>query len=623
MTPLPRRAARLLAAGLVLAAGALSLPPATAADAETETETGRMLLVLDSSGSMKEPAAGGSTKIAAAKQALGRVVAGLPDDAEVGLRVFGAEVFSRDEPGACTDSQLVVRPDTDNRTELRDAVAAYEPYGETPIAHALQQAARDLGGEGARSIVLVSDGIATCDPDPCVVARDLRAAGIDLRIDVVGLSVDSATRGQLSCIARAGGGEYYDADSADDIVEQLETATTRALRPFETDGTPIEGGTDIDPTAVEAGGWTDTLGGTESDESTRWYRFERTTTRSTLHVGVSSLGVGARDALTVAVADETGRRCSSGLATKQIVSGALLSTGTTAGPGSRSQGGECDDGALLVQVERNQTLGDAGETPYTLELVEEPAVSGTDGLPAAVETLSEVPQPAPVSGDAEPSVGGSSFATAPEVAPGAYTGEIVPGETQVWKVPVEWGQSLGARIVVPESTGALREAIGIQGPFAQLSVLNPLRTDVATLGGTNTGFAAGGRGVLSDATGEVRYLNRAAGNAADLAGDYYIAYATDESTDSAGVPMPFRLEVTVDGEPAGEPAYADDATPPTASAPTEDPQAEEGAQASAASADAPADDDSGLPVRLLAAGGLGVLAVAAVGGGVLLLRRSR
>lgn len=84
--------------------------------------TGRMMLVLDSSGSMKEKASGGQTKIAAAKQALGEVISSLPADQAVGLRVYGAKVFSRDDAGACKDSQKVVDPATDNRDALRRAV---------------------------------------------------------------------------------------------------------------------------------------------------------------------------------------------------------------------------------------------------------------------------------------------------------------------------------------------------------------------------------------------------------------------------------------------------------------------------------------------------------------------
>src|SRR6478735_259230 len=160
------------AGGLGAASAASGTGSTTDAGTETDTDYARMILVLDSSGSMAEPA-GSSTKIEAARQALGTVVDGLPDEAYVGLRVYGATVFSRDQKGACTDSQLVVDPATDNRDELRSALEQYQPYGETPIGDALRKAARDIGGESTRSIVLVSDGIATCEPDPCVVAGEL------------------------------------------------------------------------------------------------------------------------------------------------------------------------------------------------------------------------------------------------------------------------------------------------------------------------------------------------------------------------------------------------------------------------------------------------------------------
>ncbi|MEJ7756954.1 MAG: VWA domain-containing protein [Nocardioidaceae bacterium] len=180
------------------------------------------MLVLDSSGSMAEPAGGGGTKIDAAKSALRTLVNDLPDEAEVGLRVFGAEVFSRTDPGSCEDTQQVVEPGTDNRDQLLDAIGDYKPYGETPIPNALREAAADLGDEGPRSIVLVSDGESTCAPDPCKVAAELADQGINLQIDVVGLSVSGNARNQLQCVADKGNGTYYDADDADAIVDQAD-----------------------------------------------------------------------------------------------------------------------------------------------------------------------------------------------------------------------------------------------------------------------------------------------------------------------------------------------------------------------------------------------------------------
>lgn len=137
----------LLLTGL-MGAGLYGSASAEPADGETAGEQGRTMLVLDSSGSMAGAAGGGKTKIEAAKSALRTVVKGLPADANVGLRVFGAEVYSRNDPGACQDSQVVVKPGVDNRDALLDELGKYKPYGETPIPHALREAAKDLGEGG-------------------------------------------------------------------------------------------------------------------------------------------------------------------------------------------------------------------------------------------------------------------------------------------------------------------------------------------------------------------------------------------------------------------------------------------------------------------------------------------
>ena len=60
----------------------------------------RMVFVLDSSGSMKEKTPGGEVKIDAAKKALNQVVGQIPSNFAVGLRLFGAKVFSRDDKGS-------------------------------------------------------------------------------------------------------------------------------------------------------------------------------------------------------------------------------------------------------------------------------------------------------------------------------------------------------------------------------------------------------------------------------------------------------------------------------------------------------------------------------------------
>ncbi|WP_165355059.1 vWA domain-containing protein [Nocardioides oleivorans] len=610
--------------------------------AGTDTDYARMVLVLDSSGSMAEPAGSGGTKIEAAKRALGTVVDGLPDDAYVGLRVYGAKVFSRDQQGACTDSQLVVDPATDNRDELRSALQQYEPYGETPIGYALRQAARDIGGESTRSIVLVSDGIATCEPDPCVVAGELAQQGIDLQIDVVGLSVDAKARAQLRCVAAKGNGTYYDADDADDIVESLQTATDRALRPFALEGTPLAGGDSASPTPVEVGLWSDSVG-TTSRTSERWFSYTRTMPGSTVRVGIASLGGDPEEWDTVQLATSTplGGTCGTDSGFKNIISSELLGAEVAVGAPQGSDDCATSD-EILISVSRSLGNLGRGKAPYSLQVAEEPPVDGT-ALPEADDWNGLVLDPPDVPGKPGRVDGGDSFATAPVLTDGAYRGTIVPGETQAFRVELAYGQTLSARVLVPPAGPALRDEVGFQGPFGSLNVYSPMRGQVTMSGDgiKTTGFAAGSSSdVLGVQTPQVRYNNRdsSASVGSSLPGYYYLVYAADADSSGRSYEMPFRLEMQVRGEESGAPEYADgqalltgsdgplgepvatteataDPSEPEGTAGSEEP---DGVQSSAA------DDPGGVSTgTLLAAGGLCAVALGCVGVALALLRGRR
>ena len=105
----------------------------TAAAPAYAAEDAKLVLVLDSSGSMAERV-GGDTKISIAKSALRTVIGRLPAEARVGLRVYGATVENRGDKGACTDSQLVVPIGTGNRQELRDGDQEVPPVrGDTNL----------------------------------------------------------------------------------------------------------------------------------------------------------------------------------------------------------------------------------------------------------------------------------------------------------------------------------------------------------------------------------------------------------------------------------------------------------------------------------------------------------
>ena len=373
-----------LGAGLVL-----GLPSSAAAgsavsnDDEVDTAYGRMMLVLDSSGSMAEKTPSGVTRIAAAKTALGEVVDDLPDEAAVGLRVYGATVFSKNDAGACTDSQQVVEPGTDNREDLRAAIASYEPYGETPIGYALREAAKDIGGEGNRSIVLVSDGEATCAPDPCEVASEITRSGIDLQVDVVGLDVTGSAREQLQCVAENGNGTYYDADNADELADSLDRVAERAVRPFTFSGTPIDGSSDpATPTPITAGEWTDEIGPDRDVEGNRYYTFDRTMPGSTVHFSATTAGnVGSWEGIFVDVGTPDGSSCGNEQNNRSIDGSVLLGALTTTPTESDDPEDPCRTSqTLLIEVGRDDNEA-TENAPMALKVMEEPPVDTVAGLP--------------------------------------------------------------------------------------------------------------------------------------------------------------------------------------------------------------------------------------------------
>lgn len=621
----------------VLAATLAALTPHPGAHAEgpaAETDYSRMILVLDSSGSMAEPA-GSTTKIEAAKQALGTVVEGLPDEAYVGLRVYGATVFSREDKGACTDSQLVVGPGTDNRAELAAALETYEPYGETPIAHALREAARDIGGESSRSIVLVSDGIATCDPDPCVVAGELAEQGIDLQINVVGLAVDADARAQLRCIAAKGNGTYYDADDADDIVESLDLAAMRSLRQFALEGVPVEGGTESAPTPVQPGLWSDAIGTTD-EEAERWFSYTRTMPGSTVRFGLTSLGgkKGTWDTALISASTAEGDGCGSDSGFKNINAGELLGVELLVG-GSQGSEACAEAETVLVSVSRSlRGLGEA-EAPFVLQVVEEPPVDADS--PGSTESAPDQPFRAPKVTAATTEVApGSSFGTAPEITDGVYEGAIVPGETQAFRIPVGYGQTLSARVRTPAASPSLYKHTGALGPYASLQLFSPMRGDAVARGeGIDpTGFAAASEPqVLTAQTPQVRYSNRDSSMllGASLSGDYYVVLAADADADDEGYEMPYTLEVQVHDEEAGAPTYSEGEVlglggveEVVAAAQDADSEAESEPAATEEKSPTGQDEAQG-PGALtwLAAAGLGLVAVGCLVAAVVLVRRSR
>ncbi len=197
----------------------LAVPFVALAGLATAQETGDnadVMFILDGSGSMWGRV-NEVEKIVIAKDVMSGLIDGLPTEIDAGLITYGHR-----ERGSCADIEVIATPGQTDRGDLLTALANVTPLGRTPISDSLLRAGEVIREtEDAVSIVLVSDGIESCEGDPCATAALLREQDIDVRIHVVGFDVDAEAKEQLSCIAQAGGGEYYDASSADSLDSAL------------------------------------------------------------------------------------------------------------------------------------------------------------------------------------------------------------------------------------------------------------------------------------------------------------------------------------------------------------------------------------------------------------------
>ena len=192
----------------------------------------RVILVLDASGSMWGQI-NGKAKIDIAKDVVGKVLSSWKPEDDIGLVVYGHR-----EKGSCTDIETVWPPKPLNLNQYMSPVKTLSPKGKTPMTQAVRQAAEALKyTEQKSTVILVSDGLETCDQDPCAVARELEKSGVELTVHTVGFGLDDkAAVAQLKCMAEETGGISVLADNAD----ELESAIQKTVHAVEAPPPPPE-----------------------------------------------------------------------------------------------------------------------------------------------------------------------------------------------------------------------------------------------------------------------------------------------------------------------------------------------------------------------------------------------
>ena len=555
----------------------LAVPQAVAEDSPSTS------VIIDASGSMLAPDAGGQTRMDAAKQATEGLLNDLPKEQRLSLLTYGTQTGSGDEEKAagCQDVTTLV-PMGGNRAEMISKVKGLNPRGYTPIGKSLQQAEKELPDQGARQIVLVSDGIDTCAPPPvCEVAKQIRQRGVDIVINVIGLNVDEQARSELQCVAKEGGGSYADAKDAASLKEQLVLKSTRNLQGYKAGGEQAHG----TPTAAEArpievGGMKDgkpdpkhyqdvmPAVGNNPDRQLHWKvkldKGER------LGIGyilppppVAGNGLGSVTFMETKITGSKDLPCMDKYKQGSIANefshpleGFALSYVAGENP-------SCGPGDYDISLERSGGLGGNHDLPVEFMLWKVPKA---DGATPTSAPPTDTPKPENLevgrSNGVLPTALGPS--EAPAVKPGTYDAEIVPGEMLWFKVPVAEGQRLQMSFDVPPIDLENKDVIEGIGRRIEWSVMGPTFYPVDTKAvkendSNDHGVDVNDREAVtaSTTTLPVRWGNM---NSSDsdvsggfVSGEQYVAlrYNTlfrraDAHTQS--IPVKFRIAVAATGE---------------------------------------------------------------------------
>jgi hypothetical protein len=110
---------------------------------------------------------------------------------------------------------------------LIDIIKKIQPKGKTPLVHSVLEAGNDFKDIPSGSIILITDGIESCNGDIHAIAPALKESGIELKLHIVGFDIKEAdARAELEAIAKSTEGTYLDAKDSQELLSSLEQTLT-------------------------------------------------------------------------------------------------------------------------------------------------------------------------------------------------------------------------------------------------------------------------------------------------------------------------------------------------------------------------------------------------------------
>ncbi|HEX4793492.1 MAG TPA: VWA domain-containing protein [Humisphaera sp.] len=207
----------------------------------------RLYVILDASGSMIDMM-GDKRKFDIARGAVDTIIQGMPDNSQVGLRVYGHRKNSL-QPGADQDTELLIPFGPLNKKTFSAKTAQLRARGKTPLALSLTEAQKDLSGAAKANgdpltVILLTDGGEDTFPrqDPLKAAREF-AKLPNVHFYIVGFDVASRPDWitQLQSMAKLANGMFLPAAEGDTLIKSMKSAVymTPDTYVVSQDGKPI------------------------------------------------------------------------------------------------------------------------------------------------------------------------------------------------------------------------------------------------------------------------------------------------------------------------------------------------------------------------------------------------
>lgn len=192
-----------------------------------QTPKTRILFIIDASNSMNAPWGKNESKYQVAVRLLAQQMDSLLQvvkNLEVGVRLFGSDYPVKDSN--CKDTRMLLPFGRYSKEQMLAALDTIKPKGWTPIAYSLYMGMQDFGGlsPARNAIILITDGIETCQGDPCATVVELQRRRIAYKPFVIGVGVVDTAAEKLRCV-----GVFRNATNRSSYSEALNVFISQAL----------------------------------------------------------------------------------------------------------------------------------------------------------------------------------------------------------------------------------------------------------------------------------------------------------------------------------------------------------------------------------------------------------